>query len=89
VARARAQGVALRLIVMRLLAPALPERLNAALQGVERVIVVEQNHGAQFYRYLRSHFDIPVKLASYHRPGPLPLRPAELLQALIEWRKAP
>jgi 2-oxoglutarate ferredoxin oxidoreductase subunit alpha len=85
VARARAQGLPLRLIAMRLLAPALPERLTAALQGVSRVIVVEQNHGAQFYRYLRAHFETPGKLASYHRPGPLPLRPGELLQALIDW----
>jgi 2-oxoglutarate ferredoxin oxidoreductase subunit alpha len=89
VARAREGGVALRLVAMRLLAPALPERLNAALAGVKRVIVVEQNHGAQFYRYLRAHFDIPVPLATYHRPGPLPLRPGELLTALIDWRAAP
>ena len=86
VARARRQGVALRLVAMRLIAPALPERLNAALAGVKRVIVVEQNHGAQFYRYLRAWFDIPVPMASYHRPGPLPLRPGELTQALIDWR---
>ncbi|GAB4477042.1 MAG: 2-oxoacid:acceptor oxidoreductase subunit alpha [Burkholderiaceae bacterium] len=85
VARARAQGHRIRLIAMRLLAPAQPQRLAAALEGVRRVIVVEQNHGAQFYRYLRGHFDLPAKPASYHRPGPLPLRPGELHQALINW----
>ncbi|MFN3565722.1 MAG: transketolase C-terminal domain-containing protein, partial [Burkholderiaceae bacterium] len=86
VARARAQGHGIKLIAMRLLAPAQPERLTAALEGVRRVIVVEQNHGAQFYRYLRGHFDLPGKPASYHRPGPLPLRPGELHEALVDWR---
>jgi 2-oxoglutarate ferredoxin oxidoreductase subunit alpha len=86
VAIAAAQGVRLRLIAMRLIAPARTELLTAALQGVERVMVVEQNHGGQFYRYLRAYFDLPGKPASYHRPGPLPLRPGELSQVLIDWR---
>ena len=89
VTRARADGHKLRLVAMRLLAPAQPELLAAALAGVKRVIVVEQNHGAQFYRYLRGHFDLPAKPASFHRPGPLPLRPGELHQALINWMSAP
>ncbi len=85
IARASALGTELRLIVLRLLAPTQPEQMAAALQGVKRVIVVEQNHGAQLYRYLRGWYDFPAPPASYHRPGPLPLRPAELLTALMEW----
>lgn len=88
VARARALGTDLRLIVLRLLAPTRPEQMAAALQGVKRSIVVEQNHGAQLYRYLRAWYDFPAPPASYHRPGPLPLRPAELLTALLAWRNA-
>jgi 2-oxoglutarate ferredoxin oxidoreductase subunit alpha len=86
VARARASGVELRLIVLRLLMPARPRQMAAALQGAKRIIVVEQNHGAQLYRYLRAWYDFPAPPASYHRPGPLPLRPAELLTALLAWR---
>ena len=88
VARARADGLHLRLIAMRLLAPAQPEKLAKALEGVRHVMVIEQNHGAQFYRYLRGHFDLPAKPTSYHRPGPLPLRPGEVHKALTDWRKA-
>lgn len=88
VARARADGHRLRLIAMRLLAPAQPERLARALDGVRHLMVIEQNHGAQFWRYLRGNYDLPAKPASYHRPGPLPLRPGELHQAISEWRKA-
>ena len=68
---------------MRLLAPALPEKLDEALAGVKHVLVVEQNHGAQFYRYLRAWFDLPGKPESFHRPGPLPLKPAELAEAIL------
>jgi 2-oxoglutarate ferredoxin oxidoreductase subunit alpha len=87
VSRVAARGVKLRLIAMRLLAPAQPEQLAAALDGVTRVMVIEQNHGAQLYRYLRSVYDLPGKPASFHRPGPLPLRPGELASALLEWSR--
>jgi 2-oxoglutarate/2-oxoacid ferredoxin oxidoreductase subunit alpha len=88
IARTAAQGVQLRLVALRLLAPALPEALAAALDGVRRVIVVEQNHGAQLYRWLRAMHDLPGRATSFHRPGPLPLRPAELSAALLEWHRA-
>ena len=84
--RARARRAShVRLIALRLLAPAQPERLAAALDGVARVLVVEQNHGAQLYRYLRAMYDLPGRPASFHRPGPLPLRPGELADAIVDW----
>jgi 2-oxoglutarate/2-oxoacid ferredoxin oxidoreductase subunit alpha len=88
VARAAEQGHPVRLISLRLLAPALPERMDEALRGVTQVLVVEQNHGAQLFRYLRAMFDLPGRPASFHRPGPLPLRPAELAAAIVEWQRA-
>jgi 2-oxoglutarate ferredoxin oxidoreductase subunit alpha len=84
VARARRDGVKARLVAIRLLAPAQPEKLAAALAGVERVIVVEQSHSAQFHRYLRAWYDLPGKVTPLHRPGPLPFRPGELHQQLLE-----
>jgi 2-oxoglutarate/2-oxoacid ferredoxin oxidoreductase subunit alpha len=88
VLRAAGQGVKVRLVAIRLLAPAQPERLTEALDGVTRVLVVEQNHSAQFYRYLRSVYDLPGKPASFHRPGPLPLRPGELTDTILAWRNS-
>ena len=85
VARVARMGVDIRLIALRLLAPAQPERLAAALESIARVLVVEQNHGAQLYRYLRGMYDLPGKPSSFHRPGPLPLRPGELTTAILEW----
>lgn len=83
--RAAERGCRVRVIALRLLAPAQPVRLAAALDGVTRVLVVEQNHGAQLYRYLRAMCDLPGKPESYHRPGPLPLRPGELSSVIVEW----
>ena len=84
-ARARADGVAARLVSLRLLSPAQPERLKRALAGVKRVLVVEQNHSGQFLRYLRGEYDLPGEVASLRRPGPLPFRPDEIHRRLVEW----
>ncbi len=89
VARARAKGVHTRLVALRLLAPAQPEKFAAALKGISRVMVVEQNHGGQLLRYVRSVYDLPGRPASFRRPGPLPLRPNELAQAIVDWAGAP
>jgi 2-oxoglutarate ferredoxin oxidoreductase subunit alpha len=88
VARARSLGVGVRLIALRLLAPAQPARMAEALAGVERLIVVEQNHGGQLLRYLRSVYDLPGAPASFRRPGPLPLRPGELTRAIVDFARA-
>ena len=85
IARARADGVRARLISMRLLSPAQPGRLKRALEGVKRVLVVEQNHSGQFLRYLRGEYDLPGEVASLRRPGPLPFRPDEIHRRLVEW----
>ncbi len=85
VARAAVQGVALRLLSLRLLAPLRTESLAEALRGVRQVLVVEQNHGGQLLRYLRSRADLPGRASGLHRPGPLPLRPGELCAAFVDW----
>ncbi|HEY7610472.1 MAG TPA: 2-oxoacid:acceptor oxidoreductase subunit alpha [Alphaproteobacteria bacterium] len=83
-ARARAGGVAAKLVSLRLLAPAQPERLAEALAGVKRVLVVEQTHSGQFYRYLRSAYELPAETRVFHRPGPLPMRPGEIHRKIVK-----
>jgi 2-oxoglutarate ferredoxin oxidoreductase subunit alpha len=85
VRRAAAAGAPVRLIALRLLAPLQPHRMVQALDGVHEVMVIEQNHGAQLYRYLRGAADLPGRPASFHKPGPLPLRPGELCAAIVSW----
>ncbi len=88
IARARAEGVAVRLVAPRLLAPARPKEMEAALAGVRKALVVEQSHGAQFHRYLKAHYTLPEKVRALHAPGPLPLRPGDIHRALMDWRNA-
>jgi 2-oxoglutarate ferredoxin oxidoreductase subunit alpha len=85
VARARAAGLGVRMVAVRLLAPARPAQMTAALAGVRRLLVVEQSHGAQFLDYLRAHYTLPAEVRSLARPGPLPIRPADVLDALTMW----
>jgi 2-oxoglutarate/2-oxoacid ferredoxin oxidoreductase subunit alpha len=82
------RGNGVRLVSLRLLAPAQPGRLEKALEGVKRVLVVEQNHSGQFLRYLRAEYDLPGEVRSLRRPGPLPFRPAEIQAALSQWSPA-
>lgn len=84
--RAAAEGVDVRVIAPRLLAPVQPERLAAALDGVKRILVVEQTHSAQFLRYLRAHYDLPAQVRAFHRPGPLPITAGEIHRAITDWR---
>lgn len=83
--RARARGLPVRLISLRLILPARPERMAEALAGTRRLLVVEQSHGRQFHRFLRACYDLPKDVAVLSRPGPLPIRPAEILERLIAW----
>ena len=75
----------IRLVAMRLLSPEQPDKLQAALQGIEQVLVVEQSHRGQFYKYLRAHYDLPGEIRAFFRPGPLPIRPREVHEQLAEW----
>jgi len=74
----RAEGISVKLIALRLIAPAQPERLAEALAGIKRLIIIEQSHSGQFWRYLRAHCQLPAEVVPIHRAGPLPFRPGEV-----------
>ncbi len=74
-----------RLISVRLLAPVQPERMAQALQGIARVLVVEQSHSGQFYRLLRAFYELPRDTHVLHRAGPLAFGPAQILDQLNCW----
>ncbi|MEF2071585.1 2-oxoacid:acceptor oxidoreductase subunit alpha [Consotaella aegiceratis] len=80
--RLRAQGERVRLISLRLLLPARPQEMAAALDGVEHLLVVEQSHSRQFYKYLRANYDLPARTEVIAKPGPLPIRPGEIEERL-------
>jgi len=77
-ARLAAAGRPVRVVALRLLSPLPLQAIARALHGARRVIVVEQNHGAQLYRHLLGQKAIAPSAESVARPGPLPFRPAEI-----------
>jgi 2-oxoglutarate ferredoxin oxidoreductase subunit alpha len=87
IGRAHGDGIEASLIAPRLLSPVQPAQFAAALDGKSRVLIVEQSHGGQFYRYLRAHYDLPSNVQVFNRPGPLPISPSEIHQALVDWRQ--
>jgi 2-oxoglutarate/2-oxoacid ferredoxin oxidoreductase subunit alpha len=88
IARAAADGLAVKLVSLRLLAPAQPGLLAAALAGVKRVLVVEQTHDGQFHRYLRAEHAVTAQVSPMRRPGPLPLRPGDIHHELMRWSRS-
>ena len=78
------RGVDTRVISLRLLAPLQTAALGAALEGCERVVVVEQNHGKQLFRYLRGQLDFAQPVHSYAMAGPVPLAAENIAQAVAE-----
>lgn len=80
--RLRAEGVGVRVVAVRLLAPLPKQAFREALAGCDRAVVIEQNQGAQFYHYLNSLELLPPASRAFARPGPLPIRPGEVIAFL-------
>ncbi len=79
--RLAADGIDVRVVAPRLLAPLPVDALREALDGADRVLVVEQSHRGQFLRYLRSELNgLDARLMA--RPGPLPIRPGDVIEEL-------
>lgn len=76
--RLAASSQPVRVVGLRVLSPLPMEQIARALHGARRIIVVEQNHGAQLYHYLVGRKAIPPAAESVARPGPLPYRPSEI-----------
>jgi 2-oxoglutarate ferredoxin oxidoreductase subunit alpha len=78
------RGIECRVIALRLLAPLPVAYLAEALDGCEKLLVIEQNHGAQLLRYLRGELALAGEVHSHARPGPLPLGPESIVDAVNE-----
>jgi 2-oxoglutarate ferredoxin oxidoreductase subunit alpha len=78
------QGQQTRVIALRLIAPLRSSALAKALAGAERIWVVEQNASGQLFHYLKGLEAIPATARNFAHPGPLPLRPGEIVAAISQ-----
>lgn len=83
-AQARARGLHVRTVAVRLLAPLRTRDLMDVLDGARRILVIEQNESGQFHRYVRGHCDLPGDTRAVHHPGPLPITPDEVLCEILK-----
>jgi len=83
--RLRADGLAIQTLAIRLLSPLPKEQFQIALQGVKRVVVIEQNHQGQLFHYLNSLNLLPDESRVLAHSGPLPIRPGEVCGFVKEW----
>jgi 2-oxoglutarate ferredoxin oxidoreductase subunit alpha len=79
---AAGRGTMLKGIVLHLLFPPQSEQLERMLQGTEAVYVAELSSMAQFLHYLRAFYRLPARVMSLARPGGMPYRVGELLDAV-------
>lgn len=80
--RLRDQGFHVMAVAVRLLMPLPLPRLKQVISAAKNILVIEQNDSAQFYHYLMSLGAITADAGSLARPGPLPLRPNEIVAAV-------
>ncbi|MEH6610203.1 MAG: 2-oxoacid:acceptor oxidoreductase subunit alpha [Halioglobus sp.] len=78
------RGVDTRVISLRLLAPLQKAALAEALTGCDWLIVVEQNHGGQLFRYLKGEMEFQQKVRSYAMAGPVPLSSHNIALRVME-----
>jgi len=83
--RLRLAGHELKVIALRLLLPASPDKLAAEMLGVRRALIVEQSHSRQFHLYLRAYYEIDADVRTFARPGPLPISPGEIVEQIENW----
>ncbi len=81
----RQEGIATRMVSIRLISPFPCLELNKALEGAKRVLVVEQSHSGQLYRHIRSYIDLPANTQQLNREGPNLIGPEEISDRIRNW----
>lgn len=83
-----AEGIAVKLVALRLIAPFMKDNFLKALEGTRRILVLEQTHSGQFHQYLRAQCDLPAEVRHFHRPGPHLIGPEEICTQIRDWTNA-
>ena len=82
------QGIGVKTISVRLLSPIQPEKMATALESIEKLLIVEQTHSGQFWKYIRAEYDLNCAVKSLRRPSPLPMNAGAIVSGIEEWSKS-
>lgn len=82
--RLRSHGWRIQILAIRLLSPLPEQQFKSAVQRAKRIIVIEQNHQGQLFHYLNSLKLLPNGSRMLAHPGPLPIRPGEVVDFVKE-----
>lgn len=77
-------GHHVRVVGLRVLSPLPQKSIARALNGVQRIVVIEQNHSGQLYHHLVGQKAISPSAESVARSGPLPFTPSEIASYISE-----
>ena len=86
ISRLAREGIEVKLVAMRLLAPFLKDKFLKSLEGCSRILIIEQTHSGQFHQYLRAQCDLPGEIIHFHRPGPHIIGPGEICDQIRDWK---
>ena len=81
-AMAKAEGINVKLMVPYLLYPVAESAYLDFFAPVQKGLIIEQSHLAQFHKLLRMHLDLPKGVRSLARSGANPFLPGEIVVAL-------
>jgi len=78
-----ARGHPVTVVAMRLVLPLVRQGLQQVLESKRRIWVVEQNHSGQLFHFLNGQGVLPPASRSVAHPGPLPIRPGEVVDRVL------
>jgi 2-oxoglutarate ferredoxin oxidoreductase subunit alpha len=84
VQKLNAAGVKVKAVVPQVLYPIPKASFEKFAAGIERALVVELSHSAQFLRYLRAFLDLPCELIPVNRAGGFPWSVREITTRVLE-----
>jgi 2-oxoglutarate/2-oxoacid ferredoxin oxidoreductase subunit alpha len=79
----RARGIAVKLLIPKLLYPVAEEVYRDFFASLQHCLVVEQSHQGQLFRIIRMWTDVPKDFLSLSKSGANPIAPATVAEQII------
>jgi len=88
VAKARAKGLKVKLLVPKLLYPVSEQIYQAYFASLEKCLVVEQSHQGQLHKIIRMWVDTPKHFDAFAKSGANPISPEDIVAKIASLSQA-